>query len=130
MNLYTSAPLEFGFPQWFEDIYEEILEQTNFSDAGIDHQRHYKNIAFNQTYCAHGEGLDVLLDVCHKYGLKVHLNGASQHYPSRTFSIAIYRQQDEAQFHDYAFCYKDIGRFEQDENEQPIAMREESEWDK
>jgi hypothetical protein len=121
MNVNTSMPLEFCFPQWFEEIHEEIKARINYRNGGLDHERHYKNIAFAQPYHAHGDALAIVLEICHKHGLKTYLNGASQHWPSRTFSIAIYRPEDEAQFQEYEFMHKIIGHFEQDRNEQPIS---------
>lgn len=117
LKVYAAAPLEMCFPEWFEEFCETHLPDLRQYKAGLDHHRHYKNIAIAQPYAADGESLLELLTACHANGLKVRLVGASNYYPGRTFTIAIYRPQDEKQLEEYSFEDKLVGIIEENPNE-------------
>jgi hypothetical protein len=109
--LHRAARLEFGVPDWFDEVEKDPAARgihNSDHDAGLDHYRHFGPVAFLQPYDAQGEQLAVLLDVCAKRGLKVVFNGASYYYPGRTFSIAIFRPEDEQQFRRYRWCDEDL----------------------
>ena len=110
-KLYRAAKLQMSSPRWFTEVEEAIRERgVSFQhDAGLDHHRHYKNVAIFQPYHAEGKDLAILLAVCHEMGLKVHLCGSSYYLPGRTFSIAVWRPQDDKQFHEYRWEAKDLG---------------------
>ena len=86
-------------PVWF-DKFIETLSISKYN-AGLDHERHYKNIAVFQPYRAEGKALYALLAACEAAGLIVDISGISSYWPGTTFRIAIYRPEDEAQFHEY-----------------------------
>jgi|SRR5208282_5685872 len=96
--MYRPQKLESGCPDWFEEILNELQRDHR---AGLDHERHYKSVAFLQPYDAEGDKLAALLAACFKRGFKVHLKGSSYYSPGSTFSIVVYRPEDAPQFHEY-----------------------------
>jgi hypothetical protein len=98
-ELRVAAPLQMCAPVWFEEFIERL--SVNTYKAGLDHQRHYKNVAIFQPYKAQGKDLLALLTACEAAGLIVDISGISNYWPGTTFRIAIYRPDDEAQFHEY-----------------------------
>jgi hypothetical protein len=98
-ELRVAAPLQMCAPAWFEEFIEPLPIIRH--KAGLDHERHYKNIAIFQPYHAHGKDLLALLTACEAAGWIVNISGTSNYWPGTSFRIAIYRPEDQAQFQEY-----------------------------
>lgn len=86
-------------PEWFTEIAKQIGGLGR--GAGIDHARAYKNVAVLQPYDATGEGLLALLNICKERGFKVFVSGATNYYPSATFTICVYKSEHEAEMREF-----------------------------
>jgi hypothetical protein len=101
IEIHVAAKTTFGPPKWFEEfLAKEKLDSLNHN-TGVDHPRHYKNIALLHPYFAIGKDLLKLLNACESQGLTVDIGGTSNYYPSATFRIAVYHPKDEEQFREY-----------------------------
>lgn len=81
------------FPKWLE----KLLDQQEWSRLAevLDHRRHVGNIAYAEPYGASDTALLSLGEFCRKHGLRFSIIGKSNHYPSQTFRLVIWRPQDE-----------------------------------
>jgi hypothetical protein len=95
-TLYKLRSPRVRTPKWFDEIRDNVSR-----DAGVDHVRAYKHVVVLQPYHAHGEKLADLISRCKEQGLKVHLTGKTNYYPSATFTICIYKSEHEQEMLDY-----------------------------
>jgi hypothetical protein len=86
-------------PVWFDEFIGGL--SIDRYKAGLDHQRHYGNVAVFQPYKAEGRHLLSFLSACEAAGLSVDISGISNYWPGTTFRIAVYRPEDEAEFQEY-----------------------------
>jgi hypothetical protein len=86
-------------PAWFDEFIQSAAG-VNAHGAGLDHWQSYGDIAVFSPYSADGAELLRLLEACSRAGLRTHLSGRSTYDP-KTFRIAIYRTQDETEFHEF-----------------------------
>lgn len=91
-----------GSPKWFYKFAKEEGFDPRDTDLGLDHPRHFKQIALFASYPIPGVGLSRLLVVCAKGGLGVHVR-AGCFYSDDTFGISIYRPED---YEAFRACYK------------------------
>jgi hypothetical protein len=91
-----------GTPKWFDKFVDDIGGEISLhGDSGFDHPRGYKNVAILQPYHAKGEALGAFLAACKEHGLKVFISGKTNYYPSATFTIVIYKPEDEIQMQEF-----------------------------
>jgi len=85
-------------PTWFDEFIQ--CARVNTHRAGLDHWRSYGDVAIFFPYEANGADLLALLKACEFAGLRTHLSGRSTYGP-QTFRVAIYRAEDEMEFHEF-----------------------------
>ena len=85
-------------PAWFDSFIESAGVDAH--RAGLDHWQSYGDVALFSPYSADGAELLKLLGACERAGLRTHLSGHSAYGP-KTFRVAIYRAQNEAEFHEF-----------------------------
>lgn len=95
--------LAHGAPRWLvEALGDEwrdgfLYDLMDYRDAGFDHVRTYrKRIALSQAYEANGAELGETLIKLVAHGVKVRVWGVAPYYPARTFSMVLWRAEDEA----------------------------------
>jgi|SRR6185437_5154983 hypothetical protein len=95
--------LAYGAPRWLvEALGDEwrdgmFYDLMNYRDAGFDHVRTYrKRIALSQTYEAKGDELGQTLMKLTERGIRVRVWGISPYFPGHTFSMVMWRAEDEA----------------------------------
>jgi len=98
--LFQLSTVYHGAPTWFETLQQNQPELFTH-DAGVDHVRHYKQVAILQPYHADGTLLLQLLNFLSKQNLAVSLSGTTNYYPSRTFTIFVYRPEDAEQLAEF-----------------------------
>lgn len=91
--------LDYGIPRWLAEAlglpWSKDITPTLDNVAGFDHVRTYKSrIVISQPYEADGELGDTLANL-HKLGICIRLWGVSPYYPGRTFSLLLWRPEDE-----------------------------------
>ena len=102
-ELFVLRDPSWNTPEWFDEFIESMGGEFKFrGDGGFDHPRGYKNVAVLQPYHARGEALLELLSACKEHGLKVYISGRTNYYPGSTFTIVIYKPEDEQQMGEYA----------------------------
>jgi hypothetical protein len=101
LKLKIAPPLYVGSPKWFESILKDNQGTFDAYNAGIDHLRHFKNVAIMQPYHAHGSELSKFLLLCESHKLIVKIFGVSNYWPGFTFTIIVYRAEDEKEFQEY-----------------------------
>jgi hypothetical protein len=102
-TLFKLRNPDWNEPEWFTEIVESVEEKfSSRHDAGIDHIRSYKGVVVLQPYHAKGEALLTLLSACKERGLKVFVSGKTNYYPSATFTIVIYKPEDERRMSEFA----------------------------
>jgi len=106
-ELRVAAPLSMCAPSWFDSFIWKVEGLAGKKHkAGLDHERHFKNVALFQPYHANGKELLILLDACERAGLVIDFSGVSRYWPGTTFRIAIYRPEDAQQFREYVALTK------------------------
>jgi len=95
--------LEYGAPRWLVEALGhewrngEFYDLFDGRDAGLDHVRTYKErVVVSQTYEAPGKQLGEMLVKLAGRGVRVRVWGISPYYPGRTFSIVMWRAEDES----------------------------------
>jgi hypothetical protein len=92
--------LRYGAPRWLVEALGVTWAAGMVYDLrdvpGFDHVRTYKGrVVVSQTYET-TEELGAVLERLRERGIRVRLWGISPYYPGRTFSLVIWREQDEA----------------------------------
>ena len=82
-------------PDWFCQFIENWEGERSTYDIGLDHGRRYKHVAVFSPYHACGEDLCEFLLECQRQGFEVLLVGKTSYYPSCSFTMCVYRKQDE-----------------------------------
>jgi hypothetical protein len=119
--------LKLGAPRWLVEALDDEWRDGMDHDllkhrkAGFDHVRTYRNrIALSQAYEATGASLAETVMKLMTHDVNVHLWGVSPYYPSRTFSMVLWRDEDEALARE--LMEKMLGPFAR--SEQPKAGQE------
>ena len=90
-------------PPWFEEFLESWKGNPGYreSDCGLAHGCRYKNVAIFAPYHAYGRELCEFLLECQRRGFETFLAGESYYYPSRCFTICVYRKEDESEMEEF-----------------------------
>ncbi len=91
--------LKYGVPKWLADalgVYWSKGITVDLRDVpGFDHVRTYKSrVVISQPYEAKGAVAEVLAKL-HGQGIRIRLWGVSPYFPGRTFSLLLWRPEDE-----------------------------------
>jgi hypothetical protein len=107
LKLRVAPNLFIGAPQWWDEVLQRTTQIQRrervgwWHQSGLDHLRHFKNLFVCQPYGIEGEALTKLLELCRCEGLVLKIMGPSNHYPSCTFSLMIFRPQDQADYQEF-----------------------------
>lgn len=91
--------LKYGAPKWLADALGAYWSRGTITDLrgvpGFDHVRTYKSrVVISQPYEAKGEVGEVLAKL-HGQGVRIRLWGVSPYFPGRTFSLLLWRPEDD-----------------------------------
>jgi hypothetical protein len=86
-------------PKWFMQFAKDEGFHPRDQDLGLDHPRHFQQIALFAPYEVGGK-LSKLLAACANRGLVVNIRGAC-FYSDDTFRIAVYRPEDADSYQDF-----------------------------
>lgn len=94
------SELSHGAPRWLLDELGRSWHPELIDDlrdlSGFDHLRTYKGrVVISQPYEA-TEKIGTVLALLAGHGIRVRIWGISPYFPERTFSLVIWREEDEA----------------------------------
>lgn len=94
--------LSYVIPKWLAKALgipkAQTLQHTDW--PGFDHVRTYKKrVVISQAYEGNGHTCETLARL-HQEGIKIRLWGVSPYFPGRTFSLILWRAEDEALVHE------------------------------
>lgn len=99
--------LKYGAPRWLVEALGDEWRRGFFYDlmdhrnAGFDHVRTYRNrVAISQPYEANGEQLGKTLVKLAGQNIRVRVWGVSPYYPRQTFSVVMWRAEDQELAHE------------------------------
>jgi hypothetical protein len=96
--------LSYKVPKWLVEAigleWDKDLIPRLDKDAGFDHVRTYKSrVVISQPYEADGSIGETLAKL-QKRGIRIRVWGTSPYYPGNTFSIVLWRPQDDSFAHE------------------------------
>ena len=118
--------LKYGAPRWLvEALGQEWCAWPVYTleeEPGFDHVRTYKGrVVISQPYDANQEMVNILAKVAAE-GVKIRFWGCSPYNPGRTFSIVLWRQEDEALAHEV--MEKMFASWSRADNVEPPTMKQ------
>jgi hypothetical protein len=90
--------LSYRIPKWLAEALDVPEAETlhNFEWPGFDHVRTYKRrVVISQLYEGNGQTCETLAKL-HEKGIRIRLWGVSPYFPGRTFSVILWRPEDES----------------------------------
>ena len=94
LTLHIAKAGQMAFPKWLDKLIANDVDTRRLQL--FDHRRHIGCIAYCEPYSASGEEIAVLVRFCEMHNLHFAFIGITQHYPSLTLRIVIWRPQDDA----------------------------------